>query len=109
MKQSEYLKQQRDEDTSDNDWRPARWEQRINKALRYEKFEEKVIPLLKEKGYKVEAVSNGGFAIYSQKYGKIIYYPGANSSYSHYHKKWFQNQWMWIKYNLLEMSTFDKI
>lgn len=109
MKDSEYLRKRAEEDDNDNDWRGFMWGGRIIKAERFEKFEEKVIPKLEGKGYEVETAPNGGFHIYTDVFGKLTYYPKSNSTYSHKNKKWYKDQWVWIKYNLLNLKYFDKL
>ena len=77
MKESERIRAEAAADISDNDWRDVGYLRKIERAKRKESFEEYTLPLLKEK-YNVIQKGNE-FDILTDKFGRLLYYPKANS------------------------------
>jgi hypothetical protein len=77
MKESERIKTEMMNDTSDNDFRAANYLHKIERAKRKELFEDTLLQGLKLK-YDVIEIDNR-FEIITEKYGRLIYYPKANS------------------------------
>jgi len=77
MKESERIRKEMNEDDSDNDWRDVNYLRKIERAIRKESFEETLLIGLQKK-YKI--VNNGGsYEIFTEKFGRLIFYPKANS------------------------------
>ena len=88
------------EDDSDNDYRSASYLNKIKRAERKESFVEYVLPLLKMK-YPVNEREND-FEIITEKYGRIIFYPKANSLLFSKDNNWMKHFGLnWIKKWLL--------
>jgi len=77
MKESERIKAEMMSDDSDNDWRDANYLHKIKRAERKESFEETLLIGL-QKSYEIKKLDNS-YEIFTDKYGRIIFYPKANS------------------------------
>jgi hypothetical protein len=100
MKESERIKQEMLSDDSDNDCRDVNYLRKIRRAERKESFQEYTLPLLKIK-YPVEEREND-FEIITEKYGRIIFYPKANSLLITNSNSWIKHYGLnWIKKWLL--------
>lgn len=106
MKKSEELKIEAQQE--DNDLVYMGKIKRAFREERQEKFEDKWIDKLKQKGYEVENVSEGKFLIRTTtKYGNIEYYPKANRIFVKLHTKqnnkgWYSKGLNWINERLLK-------
>lgn len=78
MKESEAIRIEAANDTSDNDMRDINYLRKIERAERKESFEDNLLPLLKAK-YPVQSGTNGSYEIITEKYGRLLYYPKAGS------------------------------
>lgn len=88
------------EDDSDNDFRALNYLRKIARAERKESFEEYILPLLKLK-YPVENRGND-YEIITEKYGRIIFYPKANSLLFIKENNWIKHYALnWMKKWLL--------
>jgi hypothetical protein len=99
MKESERIKKEMVEDDSDNDFRVSNYFKKIERAERKESFEEHILPLLMAK-YPVDKGDNK-YEIITEKYGRIIFYPKANSLLITRNNSWIKHyalRWMtkWI-------------
>ena len=100
MKESERIRKEMNEDDSDNDCRDVNYLRKIRRAEMKESFEEIELPLLESK-YKV-IKKNNEYEILTSKYGRLIYYPKANSLLITRSNYWCKRYVLnWIKKNLL--------
>lgn len=77
MKESERIQIEMQNDNDDNDWRDANYLRKIERAKRKESFEDYILPLLQRK-FEV-TIKDNEYTIFTYKYGRLIYYPKANS------------------------------
>jgi hypothetical protein len=99
MRESERIKKEMEEDNSDNDYRSCNYLRKIDRAERKESFEDHTLPLLEAK-YPIEKGDNK-YEIITEKYGRIIFYPKANSLLITRNNSWIKHyalRWMtkWI-------------
>jgi len=97
MKESDQLRKEAAEDTSDNDQRDVGYLRKIERALKAEKFEEVYLPKLREK-YTI----TGNYMKWTIEThdGIIVFYPKANSLYHKKYKIWIKPGLRWIIKNI---------
>jgi hypothetical protein len=102
IKESERIRQEALSDNSDNDYRSMNYEIKIKRAEKKELFDDKYLPLLRDK-YVVTITDFGNtFIITTDKYGKLSFYPKSNSLFIHRRNYWCKNFGLkWIKKYLL--------
>jgi hypothetical protein len=101
MKESERIRLEAADDKSDNDYRDVNYIRKIKRAERRESFEQYTLPLLKGK-YNVIQKDNQ-FDILTNKFGRLIYYPKANSLLIVKDNYWIKSYGLnWIKKYLLK-------
>jgi hypothetical protein len=100
MKESERIKLEAEADTSDNDFRDTNYLRKIERAERFEKFEEDILPLLNN-CISIKKEDNK-FVIKTYKFGKLTFYPKANSIQFHNDGFWIKHYGLkWIKKYLI--------
>lgn len=104
MKESEAIRKEMEEDDSDNDYRVSNYYRKIERAERKESFEEYTLPQLKAK-YPVQ-IEDNKYEIITEKYGRIIFYPKANSLLITKNNSWIKKYGLrWINKWLLQNTA----
>jgi hypothetical protein len=100
MRESERIRLEAAADTDDNDMRDINYLRKIERAERKESFEDCVLPVLRKKYNIIQKDTQ--FDILTNKYGKLLFYPKANSLLICKDNYWIKKRGLkWIQKNLL--------
>lgn len=102
MKESEHIRIRRNKEGDDiNEWRELSYHRKIKRAEKKEKFEDTLLPKLKER-YDV-IYENEYYLIYSEIIGLIKYYPKSNTIYLRNTNEWIKGRGIgFIRKNLFK-------
>lgn len=95
MKESEEIRIEAQNDTSDNLFRDVNFLRKIERAERFEKFESEILPQIAQK-YPTDKIAHG-FVINTDHKGKVTFYPKSNSLLIHNNNYWVKGyglRWM---------------